>query len=331
VLAVATHVARREGLLDPVPITKVFPHAPETEESDWQEVVVRHLGLREWQRVVIDDELDLVGPLASTNLAAHGVVWPPTIHGDGPILERVKGGSLLDGEGGDEVLGVDAHRIAPVTYLVNAPRPLRWRRVRAALGAVAPTWVRARHMRLRWAGRPLPWLRPAAHAMLAAEAAAAEASAPLSFATSARMVPTRRTQVLLAHNRRLLAQPHGVEQSSPLLHPEVVHALARLGGRLGRGDRTAILRSLVADLLPDAVLARTSKASFGGAFWSRHARSFAARWNGEGVDADLVDADELRRWWLSGRTSALTSALLQQAWLAEHQLMRSPRSSSGIR
>ena len=87
VLAVAAHVARRDGLPQPIPITKVFPDVPTAEEGSWQESVVRHLGLDDWQRVVIHDELDLVGPLATANLVAHGVVWPPTIHGDVPVVE----------------------------------------------------------------------------------------------------------------------------------------------------------------------------------------------------------------------------------------------------
>ena len=106
VLAIATHVARRDGLAEPVPIAGVFPAAPRAEETQWQEAVVRHLGLRDWQRIRMHDELDLVGPLATPGLLAHGVVWPPLIHVDIPLLELLEGGSLLDGEGGDEVLGV---------------------------------------------------------------------------------------------------------------------------------------------------------------------------------------------------------------------------------
>jgi hypothetical protein len=45
-------------------------------------------------------------------------------------------------------------------------------------------------------------------------------------------------------------------------------------------------------------------------------REFAARWNGAGVDRELVDADELQRLWASGRPVAPTTALLQAAWLA---------------
>ena len=145
-----------------------------------------------------------------------------------------------------------------------------------------------------------------------------ERRSPISFAASVRMVPTRRTQVLSAQNLRILGERWGVDFSSPLLHPEFVHALARDGGVLGRGDRTAVLRALVHDLLPDDVLARTSKATFTTCYMARHTREFAAAWTGDGVDHELVDADELRRIWLSERPVAPTASLLQAAWLATH-------------
>ena len=163
---------------------------------------------------------------------------------------------------------------------------------------------------------PMPWVRESLVEQRLDLLRIDEAAAPLSFASSVRRVPQRRTFVLLARNRRVLARDTGVELSSPLLHPEFVGALARDGGMLGRGDRTDVLRCLVPDLLPDAVLTRRSKAEFGGAFWGPRARAFAQNWTGGGVDAALVDPEELRRLWCSDDHHALTSALLQQAWLA---------------
>lgn len=316
VLAVATHVARREGLPAPVPITRVFPGVSESEEGDWQEVVVRHLGLSDWHRVVIHDELDVIGSVAAPYLLEHGVTWPASFAGDMPLVDAVPGGSVIDGEGGDEVLGVDAHRVAPVTQLLRTPQPVRWRRARSALGAVAPAAVRVRHERRRWDQQPFTWLRPAATDALNSALEVAERDRPLSFAASLRMVPTHRTQVLSTHNRRIFARQRGVDFSSPLLHPEFVHALARDGGVLGRGDRAAVLRALVPDLLPDAVLARSSKATFTRCYMGGPTRDFAAGWTGDGVDPELVDPDELKRVWLSETPFAPTSSLLQAAWLA---------------
>jgi asparagine synthase (glutamine-hydrolysing) len=320
VLAVATHVARRDGLPDPVPISRVFPEAPATDESEWQELVVRHLGLHDWVKHQFTDELDMVGPLATARLREHGVLWPPTLHVDIPIYQSVgPGGSVIDGEGGDEVLGVGAHRVAPVAALLRRQQRPTSRNVRTALGALAPGAVRVRRSRLRW--RPRldrfePWLRPAVRDELLDAVTLTDRNEPLSFAASVRKVPTRRTQTLTARNRGIMARRHGAEFTSPLLDPDFVHALARDGGLLGRGDRTAVLRRLVPDLLPDAVLARTSKVMFGTAYMGRPSLAFAERWNGEGLDPELVDPERLRASWLGEERNALTSALLQAAWLA---------------
>lgn len=319
VLAVATHVARREGLPDPIPVTRVFPDAPAAEEGTWQEMVVRHLELDEWERLTFHDELDVIGPLARSNILENGVVWPPSLHGNLPMIETVPGGTLLNGEGGDEVLGVLAHRISPITGLLRAPRPLRWGSVRSALGAAAPRAIRTKRARWRHQQLQTTWLRPQAHEALLDAVAEGEGTEPLSFAASVKRVPRRRTQLYLAHNGGVLARRHGVEAWSPLLHPEFVHALSREGGRLGVGDRTAALRALIPDLLPDAVLARRSKAVFSGAFNARHTREFANAWSGEGLNEELVDTTELRRVWRSGHGIAMASALLQAAWLADHR------------
>jgi asparagine synthase (glutamine-hydrolysing) len=122
----------------------------------------------------------------------------------------------------------------------------------------------------------------------------------------------------MAHNLDVLAHRQDVKAWSPLLHPEFVNAVSRDGGRLGVGDRTTALRALIPDLLPDAVLARTTKAIFNEAYNARHTIEFAESWSGDGLDEEMVDPAELRRIWLSGRGNALTAALLQTAWLADH-------------
>jgi Asparagine synthase len=317
-LAVATHVARRDGLPEPVPITRVFPGVTEADEARWQERVVRHLALRDWQRVVLHDEVDAIGPLARTRLLEHGVLWPPNLATDVPMVEIVPGGSLIDGEGGDEMLGDAAHRVAPVARLVRAPRPLRWRRIRSALGGGAPGWVRARHVCHQW-DEWLTWLKPAGKKALLTALAQDERDRRLMFAASLRMVPRKRKQVLTLRNRRILAARSDVVVSSPLLHPDVVHAFARTGGALGPGDRTAVLRRLVPDLLPDDVLGRTSKGDYTRCFMGRPTREFAAQWSGDGVDHEVVDADELKRLWVSETPMAPTTSLLQAAWLATNR------------
>jgi asparagine synthase (glutamine-hydrolysing) len=318
VLAVATFVARRDGLPEPIPLTQEFPGVGDAEEGWWQRRVLDHLGLKEWQRVRIDDELDLVGLLAREHLLRHGVVWPTTIARDIPLLELVRGGSLLDGEAGDEVLGDAVHRVAPLSHLLRHPTPLRRHRITVAAAAVGPAQLRVRQAQRYWNAEATPWLRPAGRRVLLDALAQAERERPLAFSSSVWRVPAQRHHVLAARNRALQAGERDVRIHTPLLDRRVVDALARHGGRLGPGDRTAALRALFADLLPDEVLARTSKADFTDCYMGAPTREFAERWTGRGVDDRLVDAEVLRRRWIEGPQHALTAPLLQQAWLADH-------------
>ncbi len=87
VLATATRVARKRGLSLPVPSTNLFPALPDTHESEWQEIVIRHLGLPDWHRRTFDNELELLGPLATSVMARHGLVAPAAAYVALPALE----------------------------------------------------------------------------------------------------------------------------------------------------------------------------------------------------------------------------------------------------
>ncbi len=320
VLAVATHVARRDGLPDPVPVTRRFA-APEADEATWQEEIVRHLALRDWQRVELVDELDVVGPIATEHLRRHGVLWPPAIAGDVPLVAAVPGGSLIDGEGGDQILEVWNHRIGPLADVVRRPRPPRRSRLRAAWHVCMPApWRGPRAADALIDAYPRPWYRPAGLALVRAALDAVERSRPLSYASSARSIVRRRAEVLATRNRAILAAAHDVVHASPLLDPDVVDAIARDGGFLGRCDRTDVMRRLASDLLPDHVLARESKATFTTCYMASHTWDFAAGWSGVGVDPELIDVEQLRAAWLAERPPPPTAALLQTAWLASDRL-----------
>ncbi|NNE11584.1 MAG: asparagine synthase [Ilumatobacter sp.] len=317
VLAVAVHVARQHGLHEPIPVTRVFPGVADADESDWQRLVIEHLGLRQWERIELHDEVDILGPLARRHLLEHGLVWPAALVSAGPLYERLQGGTLLDGEGGDEVLGIEAHRLAWIASLRLHPRPLRWWRIKAALSSLAPAPLRTPLLRRRQADHPRPWLRPPAAAALDEQIVRDLVETPLSFAASVRMAPMRRSQFFGDQSRRAHAHGYGVELESPLLRPEFVHAIARFGGLTGPGDRTAVLQRIAGDLLPDAVISRTTKASFNHAYIGRHSIEFAQRWDGSGVDPEIVDVEQLRRAWLGTQPPAPTGPLLQQAWLSQ--------------
>lgn len=315
-LAVATHVARRDGLPAPIPITRRFPSMPDTDETAWQESVIRHLGLREWHHVELDDELDILGPSAQQTLRRHGVVWTPFVNSAAPLYAGLEGGTLVDGEGGDDVLGIDRHRIGWTMNLLRYPRPLRLRRLKDAVWSLTPRRARHAHVLRVLGDEGWEWLRPTPRADAFDAVAAESCRAPLSFAASVRAVPTRRDIALALHNRRLHAKECGVTASSPLLDSEFVHSIARLGGVLGPGGRTAVMGRIAGDLLPASTIGRLGKVYFNTPYIGRHTIDFARDWDGSGVDPELVDIGRLVDIWRSGTIPPVTSALLQQAWLA---------------
>lgn len=318
VLAIATHVARRHGLPDPIPMTLLYPDAASTDERAWQELVVRHLGLSDWERREYTDEMDVVGPFATRQLRRHGLLWIPYSHTATPFLELLPDGSLLDGNGGDEVLGDEHHRIKPVARVMRLRRPLSLRLGLSVVRALAPRGLRVNRKRRRHAGDAAPWLREPARLAWIEAAADAEAQSWLSFERSVRHKVQSRAVAQWLETQRLLAEDAGTRWSSPLLDPDVVDALARHGGFLGPGSREESLRTLLGDLLPPGLPSRTSKAVFTEAYFTNHTRAFARGWDGTGLDGDLVDPEALRRAWLGDGVLGLTSALLQTAWLATH-------------
>ncbi|GAB3254606.1 asparagine synthase-related protein [Nocardioides dilutus] len=321
VLAAATALARREGHAVPVPVTRVYPDLPDTDESAWQRAVVDHLGITEWIRLELrDGESDLLGPAARDALGSRGVLWPPALQTHGVMFEHLGGGSLLTGEGGDAVLG--ARRITPLAVLLRRRRPDK-ALVRYSAAAALPRRVRQRYaQRVLQASVQRRWLRPAAfegHVRLAAADAAAE---PFHYGAATRSITRRRSFAIISHNHAAAAGEYGIRASDPLLDPRFVAALARAGGVTGFPGRTATMQDLFSDVLPQAVLCRTTKASFNSAHAGEATREFARTWDGQGVDEDMVDVERLRSVWLSDEPTMATGVLLHTAWLASAGLTR---------
>ncbi|WP_040491430.1 asparagine synthase-related protein [Ilumatobacter nonamiensis] len=313
ILAIATAIARREGLDLPTPVTKVFPHVTESNEEKWQTAFLKHLRLPDWERLELADELDIVGPLATQRLLEFGVLFPATIVGDVPMLEVARGGLILDGEGGDDILGSEAHRIGSLERLRRGSLHGRVRKLPSVAERLLPNRIRAPR---QVAGmKPTPWLTPAAAAARKQALVDAEKLRPLSFARSVRQARRRRSVVIGSANRAYFADRFDVHLASPILHPDFVESMARLGGILGPGQRSDVLRMIAPDLLPDEVVSRRSKAIFNRAIMGQHSRAFAENWDGSGVDRSLVDVDGLRNELLSERPNAAVAALAQSAWL----------------
>jgi hypothetical protein len=315
VLAIAAHVARREGLPLPIPATNRFPNLAEADESAWQEQVVEHLRLEDWLRLEWCDELDVVGPVASGVLKRHGILVPFNGHFHVPLLERAAGGALLTGVGGDELFGA-VHRATAAHVLLRhrAPRP---RDLPALAFGLAPARVRRAVIARRRPFYAYHWIRPERRERLARAYAGWESSDPLRHDRSLLewWWPSRMLQCNLA-GKRLLAGDVDVEVESPLAAPRVLAACARAGGAVGLGSRSLAVARIAGDLLPAAMLDRPTKASFGGAFWNRHARAFAAEWDGGGVDRDSVSVAALRAEWAKPSPDPHSFALLHRAWLA---------------
>jgi asparagine synthase (glutamine-hydrolysing) len=125
ILAIATYVARRHGLHDPIPLTFRYEEYPRTWEDEWQELMVRHLDIRDWEIVAIRAEFDVLGPTARDTLHRHGLFWPPNSYTMMPMFQAARGGSLLTGRGGDEVFHslVKVKKMTPI-QIVRSLRQL---------------------------------------------------------------------------------------------------------------------------------------------------------------------------------------------------------------
>jgi asparagine synthetase B (glutamine-hydrolysing) len=314
VLAVAAALARREGLSDPVPITEVYPGVPDADESEWQRLVIDHLGITEWVRLPVATESDLLGPGARASLLRRGVVWPPPFHVKDPLFAAVTGGSMLTGEGGDEVIG--PRRVTPVNLLLRLHRRPRPVLLAAVASALRPAPVRRAAVRRQMAGDDQqPWLRPGVAREHRRRLAADEAAEPLPWDRSVWWIRHRRAVEAVLTNYAALGGEYDVQVGHPLLDKGFLAALTRFGGRWGFAGRTDLMRILFGHLLPEAILSRNSKASFDRAYMGEPTREFARTWDGSGVDTTLVDPEVLRASWLSDRPSTLAGTLLQQAWL----------------
>lgn len=320
VLAVATDLARREGLPPPLPVTKVYPGVAETDETSWQELVIRHLGLAEWTRLAFADELDLIGPIAANVLARHGVLWPALAYAELPVFEVASGGAIVTGHGGDEVFG--PVRASPVRYaLASKSQPSRWL-TRGVAEAVTPRRLRRQILKaqVRQELQAYSWLRPAARDAFGEAILADRLGEPLTWHRSIRRMLDRRTWRIGSRTIALLAREAGVDCVVHPLHDEgFVDALAPVAGRTGFTGRRAAMTAVFGDLLPPKLLERRSKAYFNPVSFAQHSREFSGGWSGAGINLDLVDPDALKGEWQSRMPHAGSYTLLQSAWLADQR------------
>ena len=286
VLAAAVAVARTEGLALPVPITVRFPASAATDEQEWQERVVGQLGVADWVRLDLGDELDCIGPVARRVLLRHGVLWPPNAHFHVPQLERAVGGALVTGVGGDEIFSPSGWaRLRSVAFGQAVPEPRDALRLGAAL---APHAIRRRIVVAR-SELDLDWLRPAARHEVLASLADEVAAEPLTWRRHLAWLLGLGYVQLGTESLGLLGRDHDVVVSHPLLDPGFVGSIAGLPRRRRFSDRTSGLLALFSGLVPSEILSRPAKAVFTDALWGQESRALAESWDGTDVDTDLVD------------------------------------------
>lgn len=309
VLATAVHVARERNLPLPRPIILRYPGDRDSDETEWQELVLGHLGIDDPIVLELDTPPTYLDADTQANLRRRGLLFPPALQLKDHIRPLASGGMLLTGEGGDEILG--PHRITPLTLLVKYRRRPSRTLLSWTLEEVAPG-------RTRRAARATiarsPWLTEKARAMLRHDLRSA-AKTPLHWGEQTKSMVTGRITHDLTHNLQLLADEHDVTYVHPLQSPEFTSALAREGGRWGYAGRTDLMRHLFADLLPDELLARSTKAHFGSVRWGAQERRFAETWDGDGLSTELFDVERLRAEWLSERPAGASALPLHAAWL----------------
>ncbi|MGB3438068.1 MAG: asparagine synthase-related protein [Actinophytocola sp.] len=314
-LAAAVALARREGLPLPTPVTLSYPDAADTEEAEWQRVVLDHLGVTRRIVLTVHDEHDPLGPVATPVLLRHGLVWPPNFAPTLRMMTMARGGVLLTGEGGDEAFGLK--RVTPVTKILKSRGRVSPRVYADVPHALAPAVFR-RHSAMRDRYRR-PWLRADVEVELARRDAADMAAFALHAGRNTWQFATRRCARIGYETVQALGADLNVTYVQAFAEPSLVAAVAAKGGFLGWTGRAATMRSLFGDLLPREVLERRTKALFANAVFTRHTREFARRWDGSGVDTNLVDPDALRDNWLSPTPHAPSMSLLQQAWLSQRR------------
>jgi len=324
VLAVAVDLARCEGLPLPVPVTVRFSTDPASSEEDWQQLVVRHLGLDDWVRIDVADDLDCIGPAAQQILLRHGVLWPANVHFHVPQLERARGGSVVTGVGGDEAFSLSGWaRLRSVLGRDARPEAKDVLRLGAAL---APLPVR-RRITVARNEVELEWLTPNAQRSVIGALAEEAAAEPIRWRPRFDWLTSLRYLEIGQRSFDLVARDWDVEMHHPFLAPAFLAALASLPRARHFAGRTEALETLFAGVLPPGLESRGSKAVFADALWGSASRVFVSRWDGSGVDPELVDVETLRRRWQADQFAG-PHTLLQSLWLAQASPSASSSSSS---
>jgi asparagine synthetase B (glutamine-hydrolysing) len=312
-LAAATHVARRHGLPEPIPLTVRLAAHPRTWETDWQELTMRHLGLKDWEVISITDELDALGPAATAALRRHGHYWPSQGHSMAVFAAHCGSGSLLTGGGGDEVFaGWSQRRNALRTILALRPRrrAAKW----LAFSAL-PFRLRIEILLRREPPIASPWLQPDISAEVQEQFRRRARRPTKNWGEVLEGFIASRYLECLRPVLDTMVADHGVRLHEPFYDPAFIRAIARAAPPEGYLSRTEGLEAHFSDLLPPEVLRRSTKAVFTEVAWGPRATEFARAWDGTGLDERYVIPERLQEEWTSGKPNPRSIPALHRAWL----------------
>jgi hypothetical protein len=315
ILAVAAGLAEQEGLPAPIPITARF-QAEETDEDDWQHLVISHLGINDWVKVDITDELDLLGPTGSGFIRRHGLRYPQNAHFQDPLLRRAAGGSLLSGAGGDELF--EPHRWARAGLVLSGSvRPKR-ADVMVVGAALSPRPVRVRVHHRGELVMP-DWLLPPGQRAFLRRVHRWVSGDRVSY--DGHLEWWRRSRYIVhgQHSLDLLAADHGVQFLAPFSDDRVLRALAVEQGRIGFASRSDAMRHLFGELLPSSLIERRTKATFLKPLVGPATREFARVADPSKLDmGEWIDARALQSAWQLESVDVRSLLALQLCWLQEH-------------
>jgi asparagine synthase (glutamine-hydrolysing) len=313
VLAAATRAARRHGHRDPVPITTRYVRAASARDIEGQEQMIAHLELRDWERVVIDDELELTGPYARRALDEAGILFPSNAYLLLPQLDAAAGGSLVVAFGlTDFFMYWHWARVWDIARLRRSPGRTDLRYLAAA---ALPRGLRGPALARRLRRARMSWLRPDAASVAERRFLAEGLAVPIRFSAALGRQYTHRC---LGGTRRALgalAETARAHTLMPLHNERYVGATAAQGRWSGIGSRRLALNALAGDLvLPGEIVRRPDAPLPHNVLFGERTREFVRSWSGKGLDLDVVDPDELHAHWSQDTIDWRSSLLLQLAF-----------------
>ena len=234
-------------------------------------------------------------------------------------LPRLSGHRMLNGEGGDAVLG--GRRI---TSAITTARHLRHGELRgvARRAPDLPRDLAPRALRARLIARDIrrqygpPWVADDLRHDISRRSSREDAAEPLDPRRYFEHYLSLPGVWVLQQNARMVRARFGVTLASPLIDPGFLTVLAASVARSHWTSRYELVGRYFATLLPKEIVERQTKAEFSDAYFAGPTRSFARGWDGRGLP-DAVDAEWLKRHWTEAeRVHGGSTMLLQRAALA---------------